>query len=564
MGEEITSDTQKCARIISKVLNVDVEIVDNNLVRIAGTGRFSGKMNNFVRWNGNVYREIIRTGEPIISEEGEDKQYNFDEHSDIALPLKKQNEVIGVMGLALSKEQRQSIMGHMDIFLKFLDQMSELIAFKVQEENISQNLISFVEIMTNIMDKIDQGVIVLDEEGKIKNINNIAKKMLDIDGIEAGTVHINPTGNIIVDQDEYILKVLGKTFTLIGDYYKVTWWDYTDNQIFIFTEIDALRNKMATVVSVKESMQLERIIGGSKALTILKERVKKVAASSSTVLITGESGTGKELFARAMHSESSREDGPFIGINCAAIPETLLESELFGYVRGAFTGADPKGKVGTIELANKGTLFLDEIGDMSLHLQAKLLRVLEDREVVRLGSNVRTKVDVRIVAASNKDLEKLIKEKTFRDDLYYRLNVIPFAISPLRQRREDIRILTENFAGKYAALFDKKVIGFENTVWEYLEKYNWPGNVRELENAIEYAVNMMDNKGIVTPKHLLPKIVEYAETNEGIMPLEEMERDLIERALLMYGNSVAAKQKVAEVLGIGIATLYRKMKKYGL
>lgn len=281
-------------------------------------------------------------------------------------------------------------------------------------------------------------------------------------------------------------------------------------------------------------------------------------------LITGESGTGKELFARAIHMESERNNNPFVAINCAAIPDTLLESELFGYVKGAFTGADPKGKIGKVEFANTGTLFLDEIGDMPLYLQAKLLRVLEQKEIVRLGSNKPIPVDIRIIAATNQNLEKRIREGTFREDLYYRLNVIPFRIPPLRERKEDIRVLTDFFVSKYTALFKKRVIGFESNVWDFLYKYDWPGNVRELENTVEYMINMLDNNGIISIRLLPQKIRVDLNKNNDLIPLEKMEKDLIKRALDLYGNSVTAKQQAADTLGIGIATLYRKIKKYRL
>jgi transcriptional regulator with PAS, ATPase and Fis domain len=311
-------------------------------------------------------------------------------------------------------------------------------------------------------------------------------------------------------------------------------------------------------------MGLEDIIGESSSIKALKSKVRKIAPSSSTVLITGESGTGKELFARAIHMESERNNNLFVAINCAAVPDTLLESELFGYVKGAFTGADPKGKIGKVEFANNGTLFLDEIGDMPLYLQAKLLRVLEQKDIVRLGSNRPIQVDVRVIAATNKNLDELIREGTFREDLYYRLNVIPFNIPPLRERKEDINVLTDYFINKYTALLKKRVVGFESDVWDFLYKYHWPGNVRELENTVEYMVNMLDNNGVISSRLLPQKIQTRLDNNSYLIPLEEMERDLIKRSLNVYGNNVKGKQQAADALGIGIATLYRKIKKYGL
>ncbi|MGI6486106.1 MAG: sigma-54-dependent Fis family transcriptional regulator [Tepidanaerobacteraceae bacterium] len=572
--KDMQDTVMKYARVLSQILKVDVEIVDSDLNRIAGTGRFSSKINTNMAQEGSVYREVVRSGEAkVIDKPGEHalclqcpKRDECEEKFEISTPIKLDDNVIGVLGLVCFDDtQKEHILENFETYPEVLEQFSDLIALKVKEEADRQNMLSLIGIMTNIVDKIEQGVIVFNDEGKIVNINSIAKNMLDIGEVCGGeNVTLRATGNVIVDQDEYILEIHGKSFTLIGEHYKVIKKNLSFDNIFIFTEINKLRNRLLTMANVRESMQLENIMGESKAIKDLKQKVIKVASSSSTVLITGESGTGKELFARAIHSESPRKDRPFVTINCAAIPETLLESELFGYVKGAFTGADPKGKMGKIELANTGTLFLDEIGDMPLYLQSKLLRVLEQKEIVRLGSNNPIPVDVRIIAATNKNLEKMIEEKTFRDDLYYRLNVIPFVVPPLRHRKEDIRILVENFTGKYAGLFNKKVIGFENSVWKYLDKYDWPGNVRELENVVEYMVNMLDRKGIVTPKLLPLKIIEYGKNNEGIMTLEQMERQLIKKTLETYGNNLKGKQKSAEVLGIGIATLYRKVNKYGI
>lgn len=287
------------------------------------------------------------------------------------------------------------------------------------------------------------------------------------------------------------------------------------------------------------------------------------------MLITGESGTGKEMFARAIHNYSSRKKNSFIAINCGAIPESLLESEFFGYVKGAFTGADPKGKIGKFELADKGTIFLDEIGDMPLYLQVKLLRVLQEREIIRVGSNQPVKIDVRIIAATNKNLEEMIKEGLFRQDLYYRLNVIPFEIPPLRERYEDVKILVEYFADKYSELFNKKYKCIDDEVWNVFYKYDWPGNIRELENTMEFMVNIMDTSGIITRENIPKRIIENKNIEENrdmtdVLNLKEVEKQLIKKALAICGATTHGKREAAEKLGIGIATLYRKIEEYNL
>lgn len=323
--------------------------------------------------------------------------------------------------------------------------------------------------------------------------------------------------------------------------------------------------KLPTDKSILENPVTSNILGKSHKIISVKREVIKIAPSNSTVLIRGESGTGKELVARAIHMGSPRAEKPFVAINCAAIPENLLESELFGYEKGAFTGADSKGRIGKIEMANEGTLFLDEIGDMPISLQAKLLRVLQDREIYKIGQNKPIPVNIRVIAATNKNLEEMILEKTFREDLYYRLNVIPINIPPLRERRSDISLLASFFIDKYSKILGKTVMKIENGVFEYLENYKWPGNVRELENTIEYMINMIDDNGVLDHSWIPVRIKgESTNCEVGEIPIDEMEKAMIERALFAYGNSLMAKKEIASKLGIGIATLYRKIKKYNL
>jgi transcriptional regulator with PAS, ATPase and Fis domain len=283
--------------------------------------------------------------------------------------------------------------------------------------------------------------------------------------------------------------------------------------------------------------------------------VYRVAPSQATVLITGESGTGKELLARAIH-EASQRKGRFVAVSCAAIPDTLLESELFGYERGAFTGAD-RAKPGKFELADGGTLFLDEVGDLPPLLQPKLLRVLQEREVERLGGTRPTKVDVRVVAATNQDLKKKVSEGKFREDLYYRLNVVNINIPPLRERKEDILPLAYHFLKIFREELKKPVEGFTREAERLLLKYNWPGNVRELENAIERAV-VLTRKNFIVPEDL-PISVDRVE--EEPLRLEEVEARHIKRVLDMAGGNMT---KASQILCIHRNTLREKMRRYGI
>jgi len=299
------------------------------------------------------------------------------------------------------------------------------------------------------------------------------------------------------------------------------------------------------------------LIGYSRAMADIYKIIAKVAAGTSTVLIQGESGTGKELVARAIHSHSDRAGKPFMAINCAALPDTLLESELFGYAKGAHSTATAD-KPGVLEQASGGTILLDEVGDMSVNLQAKLLRVLEDSETRRLGDTRTIKIDVRLIASTNKDLNCMIREDRFRPDLYYRLNVVTIVLPPLRERKEDIPALTEHFLLKYNRIAHKNVLEACPEVIERLRDYSWPGNVRELENVIERAVTL-NTKSRIMLEDLPPEVL--SPKKDSNLSLEEMERRHIIHVLQDTKGNVKA---AAGILGIDRKTLYRKADEYGI
>ncbi len=325
-------------------------------------------------------------------------------------------------------------------------------------------------------------------------------------------------------------------------------------KITLKEEIRGLRQAM------EHKYGFDDIIGTSKAMQSVYQIIQKVINNDSTILITGNSGTGKELIAHAIHYNSHRRDYPFIAVDCASIPETLIENELFGHEKGAFTGAMSR-KIGKFELSNKGTLFLDEIGNLRMDVQAKLLRVLQEFEIERVGGSTTIKIDVRIIAATNANLEKMIREGAFREDLYYRLNVVPIQLPALRERREDIPLLLKYFMDIYQKEFNKKTVLSQEAI-DYLTTYEWVGNVREMKNMIQRIV-LMSEKTIIQPEDLPQQVREKEIVNtERIsagMTLEEMEKILIRETILKNNHNLS---KSARVLGITRKTLHNKLKKH--
>ncbi|MFM1651121.1 sigma-54 interaction domain-containing protein [Brevibacillus sp. B_LB10_24] len=462
---------QAYAENIADVLGLDVTMLDENGVRISGTGYYRELVGEPAP-DGSFFRMILKTGQPgmiydMKKNEAECMSCKFlhqcKELATIGFPVFKRNKPVGVIGIiGFSAEQKDKMIRNSDKLIRFLHHMSTLLenkiislesACQIQEETVPQRAVSF-----------------------------------------------------------------------------------------------------------------DSIVGKDSGLRDVIVKAKKVVNSISTVLIRGESGTGKELLARAIHYESSRRGYPFIAINCAAIPENLLESELFGYEGGAFTGAKREGNVGKFELAHRGTIFLDEIGDLPLPLQPKLLRVLQERSVDRIGGKQSMPIDVRVIAATNKNLEEMVGNGSFREDLYYRINVIPLYTKPLRECRGDIHLYLHFFLDKYCQLLGRPPLRIEPRLEQWLVEYDWPGNIRQLENAVEYMVNMAESDVIGQedlPDYLLPP--ETRRPSCGNTGLEQMvslyEKSVLERYLLSekYQND---KALIADDLQISLSTLYRKLEKY--
>ncbi|MGN0672291.1 MAG: sigma-54 interaction domain-containing protein, partial [Anaerovoracaceae bacterium] len=348
----------------------------------------------------------------------------------------------------------------------------------------------------------------------------------------------------------------------------------SEYSLVILKEFDDVKKLSNIMTNSYSRYTFDSIIGESKALRQTIKLAEIAAKSVSTVLITGPSGTGKELFAQAIHSASDRSSGPFISVNCGALPAGLVESELFGYEKGAFTGAKNEGQIGKFELANHGTIFLDEIGEMPLAVQASVLRVIQTKMITRIGGTTTNSLDIRIIAATNKNLQEAIKNKEFREDLYYRLNVLRLEIPSLNKRTGDIRILTDYFLESYSSQLQRSNITLSEEAYSLLENYSFPGNIRELENIIERVVNVCESDSVVDKDTLmffldtenLPElqeepVMEISRPAGSPVMMKDLEKDLIIETLIATNGSVT---KTAEITGIGRRTLYRKFKEYDI
>jgi transcriptional regulator with PAS, ATPase and Fis domain len=568
----------KYAVVLSEVLKVDVEIVDINLNRIAGTGSFGTRINVDMSREGYVYRDVIKTKERrVITEPGSHKicmlcpkRNNCEETFEISTPIMLDDDVVGVIGFVCFDEvQKKHIMDNLESLLNFLEQISELISLKAKEEIENEKMYLVLDLLNGFIDRIEDGVIIVDENDSVIKINKYGKNILKKYTDEViSKVLIKDTGNIIFDRNEYEVLVNSKKINIIGEMFELNKHHDKSKKVLIFDDIEKTREVIFSITNSKRDIGIDEIIGLSEKIISLKDKIKRISKNNSTILISGESGTGKELCARAIHMNSKRAEKPFVAINCSAIPEALLESELFGYASGAFTGANKKGKIGKFEFANSGTIFLDEIGDLPLYMQAKLLRVIQERSINKIGSNNTIDIDVRIIAATNRNLEEMMLENTFREDLYYRINVIPIRMPPLRERKEDLIILTNYFVNKYCELLGINKVEMDKNVYNFFYGYDWPGNVRELENTIEFMINMADENAVID-KTMMPKKLRNIESSklksifkvEKEFNLKSMEKRIISEALDHYGDTTEGKKIAAKELGIGIATLYRKIEK---
>ncbi|SHK17472.1 sigma-54 interaction domain-containing protein [Paramaledivibacter caminithermalis] len=571
--KEFKDDLQTIIEAISTIINIDAAVFDIQSHLIASTESYLKHKGKAV--HAPSIKEVLINGNVLVNKPGYMKSCigcRFREHCpatiEILNSIRVEDDLIGVITLtSFTKEGHDRITKNTNIYIDILNVISELISNIVFQKHRKNQFQSLEKTLQEVLDLSADALLTIDNNGLITNINSSTLNMFSFcDFYTKSISQLLPESMI-----NKILK--GISFSnkrvKINNFYANISSIPIKNGNYFDGAVIRISEKKSSILSTKNTnnnefnISLNSIKGNSKPIQELKKKIKKIANSSSTILITGETGTGKGLLAKAIHHVSNRSNGPFISVNCASIPESLFESELFGYEEGAFTGAKKGGKPGRFELASGGTLFLDEIGEMPLPMQAKLLAVLQENSVERIGGITSIPVDVKVIAATNKDIEKMIQKKEFRSDLYYRLNVIPVDLPPLRARKDDIEVLANEFLKQYNLKLNKNILKFSDKVISLFMSYNWPGNIRELENIVEYCVNIEETEVITLnslPERFLKNTMENTQNIKA--KIQNIELEAIIAALDKYGWDVKGKTEAAKELGIGLRTLYRRLKNY--
>ena len=578
------------------VLNLEFTITNiDPLERVAGS-------NDWFKTHGSAYREdemrpewkngfslqMAATKKPVIVRDAlaymekyyyDDRKFDFANYALIGHPIlvgPEENVEGCVYFASFDKEQKKLIETKEDQLLLCIEKISNLIASKLEQEDLVDQMWVLNNNLTYVVETMEEGALLISSNGEIRHINKLAKIYLHLDEPKLGEMLLQDVKEVAENTVKTHRNNIREIHRTVDDFQfllqvKSLYVNESDGDVLcIISPFSQIQEQINQTEGDTNGIE-NQLVFADKKMRELVSQATVTARHNTNVLITGESGTGKELFARLIHAKSSRIDGPFVAMNCAAIPESLMESELFGYEEGAFTGARKGGKIGKIQLAHKGTFFLDEIGEMPLYLQAKLLRVLSERKIDRIGSNSNSliDVDVRIIAATNRNLEEMIERKEFREDLYYRLNVVPLHLPPLRERAGDIPVLVQYFLGKYDKILEKDIRGVSTLVLEKLMEYCWPGNVRELENCVEYMMTF--EKSNVISMDVLPEKINglKSENGEGEKKtlkelLHEKEVDVLKNKVKKYGGQPTKKQikEICDELDISVASYYRKMNEF--
>ncbi|PIE55911.1 MAG: hypothetical protein CSA34_07135 [Desulfobulbus propionicus] len=581
---DIQETVQHVVSAISAALGVDVAIIDDQFKIIATSKTFLKTRGTDI--NRDFIRGVYRQGVMVIPNPGYHElckgcryEDNCPETAEILRVIEQNGVRYGVLLMvAYTQKQKETFLNNTSNLMDFVSEMANLIYDEIRlQESVDKEKLIQRQLKTTI-DFVDSGIITIDHQGRITQINNQAKTIIGMEDQNIDNHYLRdflPTQiiNQLVREGRKVKRCEIRTQSpqkahCIISANPIMVHQKVMGAVLRIQDFTELRSAVYEFSAVQIETNFSDIQGKSAALLQAKEKAATIAKNDSTILISGESGTGKELFARAIHANSRRSRHPFIAINCAAIPETLLESELFGYEEGAFSGARKGGKPGKFEMADGGTLFLDEISDMPLHMQAKILRAIQEKVIERVGGMVSILVNVRIITATNVSLEKLVKNGGFREDLYYRLNVVPLLIPPLRTRKEDIPVLAIYFLNKYSLKMDRPLMTFSSEAMELLQYYDWPGNIRELQNSVEYAVNM-EPTSTIQHSSLPPGIAQQdVNTKRRKRTLSDKihgyEKMIINEVLNSFSHSGEGKRLAAKELGISLPTLYRKLKQFNL
>ncbi|KAF5031055.1 Anaerobic nitric oxide reductase transcription regulator NorR [anaerobic digester metagenome] len=570
--KSIQPELQHIVDAMCAVANVDITIVDHNLCRMAGTGPLALEHGSPVPEN-SAFSHCLATGEQYyISDPGENpvcrkcsKYGRCGELAELCIPIKLGGKTIGVLGMcAFSEHARENFVRNFRHYIQFENQLSLIISSMLNEHRYGMLAEHQSSELDTLINAIDRGIVILSENGSPVTIN---RYLMDKLGLSA---HVIPDFEMLVGKKN-AGWMRGKGFE--GEFGPVRLGedDYiiSANPIFlrkrqagavlVFSDFGKMQASVLKAERKSDVVTFSAIIGESEALSRARSQAQEVAGTDASVFLYGETGVGKEVFARAIHFASRRKNDVFMPINCSAIPDALIESELFGYEKGAFTGAAASGKLGLLEICKNGTLFLDEVGDIPPSMQIKLLRTIEEKEIMRVGGARPLRVNPRVISAAQSDLRHLLEEKSFRKDLFYRLNVVPIHIPPLRERAGDIMLLANAFLKRYCGVYQKDLAGFTDSCARLLQRYDFPGNIRELRNIVEYAV-LFERGRYITAECISEKLSLSTKSCLTLAEqLREFERAVIERELLQAGDSLRAKKEVAQRLGISLTTLYRKM-----
>ena len=549
---------------VSNSLRLEMAIFDGSCQLFYCTPTYSKKKGRSVHTPS--LQEVIANGSILINTPGEMASCigcRFRDHCpstiEILCCIHAGTEVAGVLAFtSFTKEGQKRITENNTIYLNAITEMANLFGSQLESITSGQGPANLDASILPVMELCDQPVLLTDAHGVILQYNQLAEDLLKVCELTSASLwQIFPNSvvkRIMEGNDLFEKSVnIGGMATKISTRAIKTSGQITGFYIRISDQLRALS---------KDTSYFEGIIGTSPAISEVQRMIRRIADSPTPVLITGETGTGKELIARAIHEQSRRSKYPFVAINCSSIPDNLFESELFGYEEGSFTGAKKGGKIGKIEMAQGGTLFLDEIGEMPLFAQPKLLRILQEYELERVGSNKKIHLDIRVIAATNRDLGEMVTEKTFRGDLYYRINVINLKLPPLRTRRDDIIPISENYIKKLKLKMDTSLSSISPEARQLLLDYEWPGNVRQLQNVIEYAANLCETD-VLMPGDL-PETM-HGERISSLPPVSPFpaSQDSRDQELLelfdKYGYTLEGKKRIADELHISLRTLYRRI-----